>query len=61
LAETLGDVERLCKLLADHKQVVARRALVAWARSPETFGDEIVTLNYIDEFLRNNREGRPIQ
>jgi hypothetical protein len=56
LAGTLGDVERLCKLLADHKQVVARRALVAWARSPETFGDEIVTLNYIDEFLMNNRE-----
>jgi hypothetical protein len=57
LAEALGDLERLCKLLADHNQVVARRALVAWTRSPETFGDEIVTPNYIDEFLRNNREG----
>lgn len=55
MAEALDDdIERLCRLLVDHKKVLAHRALVAWERSPETFGDEIVALNSIDETLRNN-------
>jgi len=55
LAEALGiDTDRLCRLLAGHKKVLVRRALVAWERGPETFGEEIVALNDIDEALRNN-------
>ena len=55
MAETLGgDVGRLCKLLIDHKRVVVRRAIIAWKRSPETLGEEIIALNDIDETLRNN-------
>lgn len=54
MAEALGiDTDRLCRLLAGHKKVLVRGALVAWERSPETFG-EIVALNDIDEALRNN-------
>lgn len=49
-----NDKERLCRLLINQKRLLIRRALVAWERSPETFGDEIVALNDIDETLRNN-------
>jgi hypothetical protein len=59
LAEALGagidtDINRLCKLLAGHERARVHGALVAWERSPETFGEEIVALNDIDETLRNN-------
>jgi len=55
LAEALGgDIERLCRLLLNQKKLLIRRALLAWERSPETFGEEIVALNDIDETLRNN-------
>ena len=55
MAEALNtDLDRLCKLLAGHKRALVHRALVAWERSPETFGEEIVALNDIDETLRNN-------
>jgi hypothetical protein len=60
LAEALDDdIQRLCRLLVDHKRVLAHRALVAWDRSPETFGEEIIALNSIDETLRNNSLPRP--
>jgi len=59
LASTLADErERLCSLLRDQKEVLIHRALMAWERSPETFGEEIVALNDIDETLRNNCAGR---
>jgi hypothetical protein len=55
LAETLsGDRERLCRLLSNQKRLLIRRALMAWERSPETFGEEVVALNDIDGTLRNN-------
>ena len=58
MAEALvDDNERLCKLLTSHGEVLVRRALIAWERSPETFGEEIVALNDIDETLRNNCGG----
>jgi hypothetical protein len=50
-----ADLDRLCKLPAGQKRVLVHRALVAWERSPETFGEEIVAQNDIDEALRNNR------
>lgn len=55
MAETLGgDIEDLCRLLRRAKTLIVKRAVVAWDRSPETFGEEIVALNDIDEFLQNN-------
>ncbi len=60
MAEALNDdIQRLCRLLIDHKKVLAHRALIAWERSPETFGEEIIALNSIDETLRNNPLLRP--
>jgi hypothetical protein len=62
LAEALSaDIERFCKLLSGHKRVLVHRALVVWERSPETFGDEIVALNNIDETLRNNCAGERLR
>jgi hypothetical protein len=53
LAEALtDDTERLCELLLNQKRLLIRRALIAWERSPETFGEEIVALNDINETLR---------
>ena len=61
MAEALvDDTERLCKLLVSHRGVLVRRALIAWERSPETFGEEIVALNDIDETLRNNCAGERV-
>lgn len=55
MAEALeSDAERLCDLLRDQKKLLVRRALIAWERSPQNFGGEIVALNDIDEALRNN-------
>lgn len=50
-----ADQEGLVEILLSLRRVVIRRALVARSRSQETFGDEIVALNDIDEALRNNR------
>jgi hypothetical protein len=47
-------VERLCDLLRNQKKLLVRRALIAWERSPQTFSEEIIALNDIDETLRNN-------
>ncbi len=48
------DRERFCDMLSKQKKLMFRRAPVSWERSPETFWEEIVTLNDIDEALRNN-------
>jgi hypothetical protein len=54
LAETLKDeTRRLCTLLVNQRRQLIHRALIAWERSPETFGEEIVALNDIEETLRN--------
>lgn len=59
MAEALdADRELLCDLLLRQKRTLIRRVLVAWERSPETFGEEIVALNDIDETLRNNCSDR---
>jgi hypothetical protein len=58
LAKTIGDEpEKLCKILQALRRQTVHRAIVAWDRSPETFGDEIVALNDIDEAIRNNCGG----
>ncbi len=48
------DRRRFCDMLSKQKKLMFRRALVAWEGSPETFWEEIVTLNDIGEALRNN-------
>jgi len=53
LAEALGsDKERLCRPPPNQKQLPIRPALLAWNRSSETFGEEIVALNDIDQTLK---------
>lgn len=47
--------EELVKILVKLRKDVVRRAITTWERSQETFGDEIVALNDIDEALRNRR------
>jgi len=48
-------LDRFRTLLAGLKRALVHRALVAWEQSPETFGEEIVALNDIDETLGNKR------
>jgi hypothetical protein len=52
-----GDEEELLEILLSLRRIVIKRALVARRRSQETFGDEIVALNDIDEAIRNNQVG----
>lgn len=47
--------KELFEILLKLRGTVVRRAIVAWERSQETFGDEVLALNDIDEALRNNR------
>ena len=56
MAEKVADEEKvaLCDKLRHLKVTIVHRAIVAWDRSPETFDDEIVSLNDVDEALRNN-------
>lgn len=55
MAETLDeDRLRLCDILQHLRIEIIRRAVIAYDRSPETFGEEIVALNDIDEAIRNN-------
>ncbi|MBI2127393.1 MAG: hypothetical protein HYU02_08820 [Thaumarchaeota archaeon] len=57
MAKTLDkDTQRLCDILRNLKKEIIRRAIIAYDRSPETFGEEIVALNDIDEAVRNNCE-----
>jgi len=52
--EVADDKERFCDMLSKQKKLMFRRALIAWEMSPETFWEEIVALNDIDEAIRNN-------
>jgi hypothetical protein len=55
LAETIDeDMRRLCDILRNLKKEMVRRAFVAYERSPETFGEEIVAMNDVDKAIRNN-------
>jgi len=47
--------EELLKILLKLRMVVIRRALVAWERSQETFGEEILALNDIDQAIGDNQ------
>jgi hypothetical protein len=55
LAEKCKDEaeKELSKILQRLRSAVLRRAIVARERSQETFGDEIVALNDMDEALHN--------
>jgi len=45
----------LYKILRVLRGQIIHRAVAAWDRSPETFGDEIVALNDVEEAIRNTR------
>jgi hypothetical protein len=47
---------RLRGILEELRVVVIHRALSAWDRSTETFGEEIVAMNDIDEALISLRK-----
>jgi len=46
--------EELCNILLNLKKRIILRAIAAYERSPETFGEEIVALNDVDEAISNN-------
>jgi hypothetical protein len=52
--ELTPDAKRLWDILRDVKRLLVRRSVLAWERSPETFGEEIAALNDVDETIRNN-------
>jgi len=53
LARQEDEIRELRSILRDLRALVVHRALAAWRRSPETFSDEIVALNDVDEALKN--------
>ena len=53
MAEAVDDAKRLRTLLESLRLVTIHRALVAWERSSETFGEEIAALNDFEEALKN--------
>ena len=53
MAEALGEAAELRDVLRGLKAAINHRALAAWDRSAETFSEEIVALNDVDEALRN--------
>lgn len=53
LAEALSEARRLRVILKEPRVIIVHRALAAWDRSAETFGEEIVALNDVDEALSN--------
>lgn len=55
MAEALNEVNRLRVILEELRLVIIHRALVAWDRSTEMFGEEIVALNDVEEALKNIR------
>ncbi len=55
MAETLNDANRLRVILEELRPVIINRALVAWDRTTELFGQEIVALNDVEEALKNIR------
>ena len=48
------DHSLLCDRLRYLRKTIIHRAIVAWARSSETFSGEIVALNDVVRTLRNN-------
>jgi len=38
------DTDKLCRILQALRRQIVHRAIVAWDRSPETFGEKIVRL-----------------
>ena len=55
LAEALNEAKRLRTILDELRLVIIHRALIAWDRSTEMFGEEIVALNDVEEALKNVR------
>lgn len=56
LAKEIDESGRLKSILEELRRVIVHRAVVAWDRSPETFGEEIVALNDVHEALKNARK-----
>jgi hypothetical protein len=55
LARKEDEIAELRSILQDLRDLIIRRALAAWHLSPETFSDEIVALNDINQALKNLR------
>ena len=53
MAEALTEEHRLKAILQKLRPVIIHRALVAWDRSTEMFGEEIEALNDVEEALWN--------
>ncbi len=53
MAEALAESKRLSTILEELRVVIVHRALAAWDRSTETFGEEIVALNDVNQALKN--------
>ncbi len=53
MAEAVGEEKRLRALLEELRLVIIHRTLVAWDRSTEMFGDEIVAFNDVEDALKN--------
>lgn len=49
------EVEELRVILEDLRGMIVHRAVLAWRRSPETFGEKIVALNDVNEALKNSK------
>ncbi len=49
----MSEARQLRGILEELRLIVIHRALSAWDRSTETFGEEVVALNDIDEALGN--------
>ncbi len=50
----MRETQEPCKILREVKGTIMHRAVLAWERSPETFGEELRALNDIDEAIRSN-------
>ena len=55
MAEAVNEAKRLLTVLEELRLVIIHRALVAWDRSTEMFGEEILALNDVEEALKNIR------
>lgn len=53
MAQAIAEANRLKTILEELRIVTVRRALAAWDRSTETFGEEIVALNDVVLALNN--------
>ncbi|MDG6900963.1 MAG: hypothetical protein JRM80_03280 [Nitrososphaerota archaeon] len=55
MAEGIEESKRLQTILEELKGLIIHRAVVAWERSPETFSDEVVALNDVNDALDDIR------